>query len=101
MTFTLFLILAFATYRLSRAVAQDDITEGVRQWVLNHQWTFVYRLISCAQCVGFWLAFVVLAVWFAATDWPGTAEYVVLALGTAGFQSAMATVAHRLDTITE
>lgn len=98
MTFTLFLILAFATYRLARAVALDDITEGGRQWMYRKS-TFGYRLISCPQCVGWWLAFVVTGVWFWATTWPGTVEWLIYAVATAGFQSAMATLSHRLDTI--
>jgi Protein of unknown function (DUF1360) len=98
-SFLVLVVLVLATYRLARAVAQDDITEGARQWVLNHQWTWTYRLISCTHCCGFWLAFAVTGVWYWATDWPGTTEYLILSLAVAGGQSAMATVSHRFDTM--
>ena len=95
MTFTLFLILVLATARLAQAIAIDDITSGFRQWVLNKGWAWPYRLISCAVCAGFWLALIVVGVWFWATDWPGWPEAVIIAIAAAGGQSAVQTLLNK------
>ena len=98
MTFLTFLILTLAAFRAARLVAQDEITEGIRVWLYNKQWTWLFRLTSCTHCIGVWMAFLAVGVWAWATDWQfDFPESVIIALGVAGGQSAMATVAHKLD----
>lgn len=61
------LVKTLAIARLTTLVAQDEITEPIRQWVTaladNHESnvliTKLEYLISCTRCVSIWAAFAV------------------------------------------
>lgn len=95
MSLELVIVLGLATYRLARAVAIDDITEGVRSWFYRRtQWG--YRLVSCAYCIGFWIAAAVTLAWVLATDWPGTVEWLILWWAVAGAGAIASSIDLRL-----
>lgn len=51
------LIAALATYRLTRLVIEDTITESVRLWIWQRYGldSFVGGLIDCAWCASIWV----------------------------------------------
>lgn len=62
------IVLAFASYRITRFIVVDDLSEGVREKVhlflikkeqkegrLKFFWTKLYQLTSCTYCTGFWV----------------------------------------------
>lgn len=52
---------ALATFRLTRLLVLDEITEPVRKpvqnWLLDHRYHKLYELTSCGWCLGQWVAF--------------------------------------------
>lgn len=55
MTYLSVILAAFATYRLTRIVTADFITERFREWVDARSKWFGY-LISCDWCLSVWIA---------------------------------------------
>jgi hypothetical protein len=94
--FFLALLLGFATYRVSHAVAVDEITQPARQWLYQKQWLFLFRLASCPSCVGFWIALIFTLTWGFATQWLGTAETLILWFATAGVGTLASSIDLRL-----
>ena len=55
MTLLQLIITALATYRLTRLVTADKITEPIRDWITaRHDW-FGY-LVTCDWCLSIWVA---------------------------------------------
>lgn len=100
------LVIGFATYRIARALTQDSITDPFRDWVWSRAfvavpdptgkegyatrrrsriWPWLYGLVSCPFCAGFWIA---LCLYWAWTEgaWQRTA---VAAVAVAGVQAAL------------
>jgi Protein of unknown function (DUF1360) len=52
-----------ATYRLTKLVMEDEITEGLREFVYTHfpKGKLAY-LISCPWCISIWAAIVIFAI---------------------------------------
>jgi hypothetical protein len=48
-------IAMLATYRLTRLVTADEITKGLRGWVLDRSQWFGY-LVTCDWCLSIWVA---------------------------------------------
>lgn len=69
------LVLAFASYRITRAAARDSITAPLRDtltnWALTHptsRWrAMVDVLIQCTYCIGWWISGATLATYLLAT----------------------------------
>lgn len=65
------LLLALAAYRSWRLLAQDEITDRPREWVLSRLpgvWGDEARLfVSCPWCLGAWVA---IGWWAAWMMWP-------------------------------
>lgn len=93
----LFVVLAFAAHRLTRAVAVDSITDPARNWLhrrTSRAGAWVADLIACSHCIGWWVSGVVVG-----TTW--LAEGLPLPwlwwFGVAGVQSVLASVDARLS----
>jgi hypothetical protein len=52
-------VIGLASYRLWRLVAEDAITEGLRERLLEQTPERTRELIECPWCLGSWLAFAV------------------------------------------
>lgn len=54
------IVLAFATYRITRLIIADKITEPLRlkmlNWMFGRGWTFLPNLLMCSFCVSVWVA---------------------------------------------
>lgn len=51
------LVIGVASYRLWRLAAEDSITEGPREWVLDRSPEKIRELVECPWCLGSWSAF--------------------------------------------
>lgn len=78
MTFLVFVILAFAAYRIGRFVALDTLIEGTRDKVMmwlatrGSLWAEkLSELLGCPWCITIWTGAGVTAYWAAITEWPG------------------------------
>lgn len=95
---------ALAAYRIGRAVAVDSITLGFRKRIYKlaypdgsqdghgtilHPWDWLYNLISCPHCVGFWATLAIWLVWGQGHFW----ALLVAVLAAAGVQSFLASKA--------
>jgi hypothetical protein len=84
------LILAVLTVaRLSRLVAEDMITVGLRQWVVKRfgATSSVARLVHCAPwCLSIWFAFVLMPL---AVLWPTIWLVSVLSVPAGSMAAAM------------
>ena len=90
-----FVLLALIAYRLWRLVAEDDILERPRRWLvrLPRKWkegdSFPqkYReelalFINCPWCAGAWVSLLVYTIWVATLgDGPDSFEEVVVGAG--------------------
>ena len=66
MTPLAFVIICLAAARLTRLVTEDTITEPVRVWASDKP--FVYELVTCPWCIGFWISLGCVAVWWTTSD---------------------------------
>jgi len=70
------IVLAFASYRITRFFVLDDLSEGTRErthvFLLNREqkggklkffWTKLYQLSSCTFCAGFWVTAALYAIY--------------------------------------
>lgn len=56
------LILGAAAYRLWRLIAEDNVSEPLRDFVIRRDWTA--ELVECPWCLGSWLTVAVgVAAW--------------------------------------
>ena len=75
-----FVVVCLAAARITRLVTDDTITEPLRVWASDKR--FVYGLITCPWCIGFWISLVIVAVWWTTgprTEWllaPFAVSYV-------------------------
>jgi hypothetical protein len=105
-----FLILALASYRLTRVVTDDTITDAARAWVWRRAyivsaydserdqettmtrsvaWSWLYRLVSCPFCVGWWVSLACYwAWWYSAWAWMRPALSAVAVAGGQAFISS-------------
>jgi hypothetical protein len=108
------LIVGAAGYRLGRVVALDSIFDTPRMWVYRKAyqpdpsglslrkveraekndglvigdwwWRWLYGLVSCPLCCGWWIT---LVLWFAWTEWTFTTRNVIAGIAAAGVQCAL------------
>lgn len=86
-----FVLLALATFRVYRLIAEDTIFEGPRRWLvrLPQDWEEGKRLpkeyrekwalfIECPWCLGFWLSGVALALYCIVIGWIGSFSFLVV-----------------------
>ncbi len=55
------IVRALATYRLTRLVGQDYITNDVRRWAQKRAPERIAYLLSCPWCISVWLAPLIVA----------------------------------------
>ena len=93
-----FILIAFAAYRASRALALDSITEPFRErlefWAGSTAWKQkVAELAACGFCNGFWLSGITYAVYvIVTTDGPVPGNpflHLILWWAVAGAQSLL------------
>ena len=51
------LLIGVASYRLYHLIAEDSVIEHYRDWVLARSPAWVDAMVSCAWCLGSWVAF--------------------------------------------
>ncbi len=61
-----FVVVCLAAARLTRLVTEDTITEPLRVWASDRP--FLYELITCPWCIGFWISLGCVAAWWTAGD---------------------------------
>ena len=97
-SWSFFIVLALATFRVSRLIALDSITEPVREWLrvkgsleqVRHTpqgeerrillvglWGWLFRLVTCVWCVSIWVAAAIVVMMRFAGGW---FEYIAFAL---------------------
>jgi hypothetical protein len=93
MTALLFIIAGLATYRVTRLVTADKITEALRQRVTS-KW--LGYLVQCDWCLSIWLA---PAPALAVVLWPDNRAVLVVlvALALSAVTGLLAMVEQRLD----
>lgn len=91
------LIVGLAAYRLARAVSVDTITDPARAWLYEAAygpdgeaeggwgWRWIYGLLSCGYCCGFWISLGLYALWVNA----GGSRPFVAAVAVAGAASIL------------
>jgi hypothetical protein len=88
-------VVALATYRVTRLVTADRITERLRVWV-EKRGTMLGYLVTCDWCLSVWVAPAptALALWF-----PGNrlVALVLVALAASGVTGLLSLVESRLD----
>jgi hypothetical protein len=87
-------LVALATYRLTRLVTADKITEPVREWV-NSRSEWAGYLVTCDWCLSIWIGPLVA---IPAVLWPSTmVTVVVAALSASAVTGLLSLVERRLD----
>jgi hypothetical protein len=78
-----FIILTLATYRLSRLIVEDTVTEPLRDAIWNrfNPSQGIGYLITCYWCTSFWVASL-LVLMFIIVPVPTTAMALILALSS-------------------
>lgn len=71
----LWVVLVFASARITRLVVTDTVTQDVRAWLLRRSrtqpWKFAAGLTSCPWCLGAHVSgWLVLVVWLVGYDLP-------------------------------
>jgi hypothetical protein len=93
---TLWLIVTMlATYRLTRLVTADEITKGIRGWVVDRSEWFGY-LVTCDWCLSVWVAplpALSVVVWGDVTP----VQVVLVALALSGATGLLSLLERRLD----
>lgn len=94
---TLWLIITMlATYRLTRLVTADEITKGLRGWVVDRSQWLGY-LVTCDWCLSVWVApapTVALLVWGDLL----AVQAVLLGLALSAVTGLLSLIERRLDT---
>jgi hypothetical protein len=66
-------ILALAVFRVYRLIAEDDIADRPREWLLDkleeERLEKLDKLITCPWCLGFWLSVLAWLAWLATPGW--------------------------------
>jgi len=90
-----FILLSLVAYRLWRLLAEDEILERPRRFIVRLPQTWedndpvplTYRaslaaFLTCAWCMGFWISLLVYVGWmFTVGDHPHSSSQVVTAIG--------------------
>ena len=86
-----FVLLALASYRAWRLIAEDDITDRPRKWITrlakDGSFTKDYReglalFINCPWCAGAWVSLLAYIAYLGTLgEWPDTAGDVVVGVG--------------------
>lgn len=98
-TLILVVVLGLAAYRATRFLTDDSLTHELRVRIYQFGWavepgddeptprstvrSYVATLLTCAQCLGVWVAVAFYALWDHAPD----ARFVLVVLAAAGVQS--------------
>ncbi len=85
-------LLGLAAYRTWRLIAEDTITEPVRQRLVRRE--YVSELVSCPWCLGSWIAAVWWACWYL---WPHTTSAVAAPFAIAALVGLVASVVGALE----
>ena len=68
-----FAILALAVFRVYRLIAEDDVADRPREWLLDkleeERLEKLDKLITCPWCLGFWLSVIAWLFWLITPDW--------------------------------
>jgi hypothetical protein len=68
-----FAIMALAVFRVYRLIAEDDILDRPRDWLLDkleeERLEKLDKLITCPWCLGWWLSVALWLFWLAAPAW--------------------------------
>lgn len=90
-----FCIAMLATYRLTRLVTADKITQPIRVWVIGRSDWFGY-LVTCDWCLSIWVApfpAVAVLIWGDIT----AVQVGLVALGVSGATGLLSLLERRLD----
>lgn len=97
------LVLALASYRITRFVVFDTLIEGTRErlflWLINHQkgktTHFLYGkildLLSCTFCAGFWVTLLLTSLYFGHLPWEFSKLEWISTAGVTGLQALLHT----------
>lgn len=80
-----FLLLALASYRIWRLVAEDVVLDPIRDRIVKT--SKVSEFVACPFCLGFWIAVVVWLVW---TAWPHWALIITVPFAISGLLALIA-----------
>ena len=87
-------LVVLATYRLTRLITADRITEPLREWV-NGRSEWAGYLVTCDWCLSIWIGPLVV---IPAVLWPSTmVTVVVAALSASAVTGLLSLVERRLD----
>lgn len=66
-------VLTLAVFRVYRLIADDDIADRPREWVLDKlddaRLEKLDKLITCPWCLGFWLSVLAWVAWLISPGW--------------------------------
>lgn len=107
--FLTFLVVAFASYRVTRVIVDDTITAKWRQWLWRHAyvsagfdsrterevsmrrhglvgwaWEKAFQLFTCPHCTGWWISLGLFAAWWWGSD---NVRVAIAAVAVSGMQS--------------
>lgn len=79
-----FALLALASWRLWKLIADDRISERPVNWLVCRRLAGKWggELVDCPYCLGFWTSGLAYAIWLSILDdWPDTAGEAIGVLG--------------------
>lgn len=79
-----FVLLALATWRVWKIIADDDISQRPVNWLLSRKLAgkWAAQLVDCVWCLGWWLSGISYAVWLSIIgEWPDAVSEGVGAFG--------------------
>jgi hypothetical protein len=56
------ILLSFVSAAVSFTIAEAKIFQSLREWC-NKKSTFIGSIITCGYCLGFWVAFILVAIY--------------------------------------
>lgn len=96
------LVLAFASYRLTRFLVIDTFVEGLRAKLytfltnraqkngpLHRLWVKIYELTSCTWCTGFWVSVALYTAYVWTAPWDFSRFDVINIFAIAGIQGLL------------
>lgn len=102
MTLLTLIILAFASFRITRLALFDTIFDNPRTnfhtWLTSDEkmagkywffWSKLYELTSCSWCLGTWISLAVFSVYFAAWPWEFGRQGFIQFAAVAGIQGLL------------
>lgn len=93
-----FALLTLLTFRVWKLLADDEILDGPRNWVLSRLDARWELFITCPWCAGFWLSGAALGLYAlsGAGEWPGWLVGAGLWFALSGAVGLLATVMYDL-----